>query len=71
MAVAPPSHDTPLTSAWLLLPPPPNLPPSLILIGFAEDDEERYWLESEMEEGEVDMGCDWSDGPLAPNGCRW
>ncbi len=70
MAVAPPSRETPQTRAFLL-PPPPNLPPIRIQIGFQDDDEERYWMESEMEEGEVDIGCDWSDGPLAPGGCRW
>ena len=71
MAVAPTYRETPHTGAWLLPPPPPNLPPIRIQIGFQDDDEERYWLESEMEEGEVDIGCDWSDGPLAPGGCRW
>lgn len=71
MAVAPPSRETPLTSAWLLLPPPPNLPPLGIQIGFADDGEERNWLEELMDWGEVDTGCDFSEGALAPNGCRW
>lgn len=69
MAVAPPYRETPLTGAWLLPPPPPPL--IHIQFGFQDDDEERRWLEQKMEEGEADMGCDWSDGPLAPGGCRW
>ena len=71
MAVAPPSRETPLTSAWLLPPPPPNFPRTPTAIGFADDDEERNWLEELMDWGEVDIGCDFSEGALAPNGCRW
>ncbi len=70
MAVAPPSHETPLALTELLR-PPPNLPPVLIQIGFADDDEERNWLEELMDWGEIGIGCDFSEGALAPNGCRW
>lgn len=69
MAIAPPSHKTPLTVSALL--PPPNLPPLTIQIGFSDDDEERNWLEEIMDWGECDVGCDFSEGALAPNGCRW
>ncbi len=69
MVTATRSQESPLPISTLL-PPPPNLPPLRILAGF-EDEDEFPDTGEDMDVAECDRGCDWSDGPLAPQGCRW
>jgi hypothetical protein len=58
--------------------PLPNLPPVKPHGCGMGDDQPDFlrWLREQEErndtsEGETPWGCDYPDGPLAPNGCPW
>jgi hypothetical protein len=62
-----------------LIPPalPPLLPKKPRGCGMGEDTPDFLRWQKEQEErdnpseGETPWGCDYPDGPLAPNGCPW
>ena len=37
----------------------------------AEEEEPDMLLAELLAAAECDMGCDYPDGPLSPDGCRW
>ena len=69
MATATPSQELLIPLSAFL--PPPNAPLLRIQTGFEDEDENPFYADDGREDAEVDMGCDWSEGALAPNGCRW
>lgn len=60
--------------------PPPVIPPRRLTLPMPGDEDAdrdaemcaRYEEEERLRAGaECEMGCDWPEGPLAPDGCRW